>query len=387
MSEKWLLGGTMRFALIGAASLLLWTGMIQAQEETEAPLPLRAALFVQNRAGNQYQDKVDVLNDMITVNLTEKGFSVVDKADAISRFRESRNETDSVKKALSVVADVVQTGKSEAAVEDAVSGAAALRIANHLDADYLIMASLNSVGNDYKRFDGKGTIYGVSTETNVVTLRVALKVLEGNSGGSIAGDMVTVSESIQKSDMGEIASSDVVNRLLERAAKEIADKVGKKIERIRNTVVKAPNAVTVTVTTNVPGATVEADGAVLGTTPATLALPPGLHTVRLSREYFATWEKTVNIHEGQQLNVTLEFSEEGSRRYQSLEKFKAEMAMAQEANSADAKAKVLQAEGQKKMLENSHIQFEGKLDSLSIGDTKGATGAPGVVVQQQMEVK
>jgi hypothetical protein len=49
--------------------------------------------------------------------------------------------------------------------------------------------------------------------------------------------------------------------------------------------------------------TVELDGVALGSAPGIIPGRPGLHKIRLSREGFDPWERTINIYDGQNLRV------------------------------------------------------------------------------------
>jgi len=60
--------------------------------------------------------------------------------------------------------------------------------------------------------------------------------------------------------------------------------------------------------------TVEVDGIAAGTAPGTLQLRPGLSKLRLTREGFDTWERTVNVHEGLKLVAALKMSAAGYAR-------------------------------------------------------------------------
>ena len=348
-------------------------GRALAQEDVEAleKGPLRAAIFVQNRAGAAFKDRIDELNDLITTRLTEKGFTVMDRNDVIAKFREARDSEKIEQQALKFVNDVINLDKTESVVEDSVSGASALRVSQMLDANYLIFASLTSIGSETHTFKGDGTIYKTSNETTTVTLRVSLKVLEGNSGGTVYGDVVAVSERIATNAFSEVASTEVVSRLLDKGALQIADRIESKMERIRNVRPKTAQAVEFTISSNVEGASVELDGAVIGTAPSTFNAAPGLHQVRLSKENYATWERTVNIFPGQILNVSLEMSEEGLRRHrekQDVELTKrereTEMDIAKEQSKAEAQSEVLVAEGEKTKRENSYVKFKGEVDTL-----------------------
>src|SRR5690606_24466402 len=53
-------------------------------------------------------------------------------------------------------------------------------------------------------------------------------------------------------------------------------------------------------------ATVEVDGLAIGSAPGTFEVKPGLHKLRVTREGFAPWERTVNFVKGMTLNVAMQ---------------------------------------------------------------------------------
>ncbi|MEA1926843.1 MAG: PEGA domain-containing protein, partial [Candidatus Auribacterota bacterium] len=295
---------------------------------------LRAAIFVMNRAGDAYQNKIDVLNDLITAHLTEKGFSIIDKQVVVEKFREARDEDVEVKKTI----EALTNGTIDFSVEESMKDASALRLAQMIGADYLVMATINSIGHTTKKFKGGETIYGVDNEVTDYTLRVALKILEAGQGGSVYGDVVKVTERIPQTENLEIESSDIINNLLEEAAVEVADNIGGRVEEIRMAKVKHSGGVPFTIVTNgIDAVTVELDGAAIGSAssePVNFVAPPGIHMMRITKQWFIPWEKPVNIYADQQLNVTLELSDVGIERFKNLEGFKTEMAIAKEQSDA-----------------------------------------------------
>jgi hypothetical protein len=60
---------------------------------------------------------------------------------------------------------------------------------------------------------------------------------------------------------------------------------------------------------------VELDGIAIGSAPGAFQAYPGIHKLRLSREGFEPWERTVNIYDGQTLRVALQMSEAGYARW------------------------------------------------------------------------
>lgn len=335
----------------------------------ESPM-LRAAIFVQNRAGAEFQDQVDVLNDLVGTRLTEKGFSIIDKGVVVSKFRESR-ESDGRRNPGSDAP--LEAGKKEAKVEDAVADASALRIAQMIGADYLVIATINSAGRETRNFSG----YGTQTQTNIYNLRLALKVLEGNQGGSVYGDTVSVSERIAVGPNLSVESTDLIPKLLDAAARKIAENVSDKVERIRSVKVKSVPTVELTINCNVEGAVVELDGAAIGSAPGRFYAAPGLHQLRVTKEWLTPWERTVNIFPNQVISVSLELSEQGLGRYATIEQLKADLArnkqlsdvemkereaavgIAKEQSEAEAYAKKLISEGEKKRREESYERLEG----------------------------
>ena len=326
--------------LVVAAACLLYPLLAGAEPgsgKTEEKPLLRAAIFVQNRAGDKMQDQAAVLNDQLTARLTEKGFSVIDKSYVMAKFKESRGADDALNQKMKTLEQAMTLKKSETSVEDAVTGASALRIAQMIGADYLVVASIDSLSKETRAFNGEGTIYGSGNRSTVFNMRIALKVLEANRGGSVYADTVTVSERRVAGEHLEVASTDLLPKLMEAGARKVADRLAGKLERIRNAQLKPVPAVEFTVNSNVEGAVVELDGAVIGSTPGRFTAAPGLHQLRISKEWLATWERTVNVNQGQLLNVTLELSAEGGRRYAGIEKLKAELALKKQQNDMAVK--------------------------------------------------
>ena len=349
---------------------LIMSPLKAAEDEVEKPM-LRAAIFVQNRAGKAYDDKIDVLNDMITARLTNEGFSIINKHDVISRFREARDQEPQLKKTI----NKLESGN----IEDALKDASALRLAQMIRTDYMIFATITSIGHITKRFTGKNTSYGVNNEVTDFTMRITLKVMEADQGGTVYGDVVSVSERVAILDNLQIETSDIVNNLLDNGALQIAHNITDKVESIRNAKVNHTGSVPFIILTNIRngmvGAVVELDGAVIGSTNQEAGLflaPPGIHTIKISREWCRPWEKTINIFADQKMTIALELSEEGKSQWKDITNFEAEMAKkAAETDkiSAESYATRLTAEGEKAKLEASYDRIDtSKVERLSVGD-------------------
>ncbi|MBW7942230.1 MAG: hypothetical protein H3C64_07460, partial [Candidatus Kuenenia stuttgartiensis] len=125
----------------------------------------KAAIFVENRAGRQFDNKIAVFEDFITSRVAEKGFNVISRE---------------------VVTDSLKTYSPGAAKENRLdtllsNNTSALRLAQMMNADYLIAASISSFGTEKKKFKG----YGVETVNLVTNLRASYKILEGLQGSTL----------------------------------------------------------------------------------------------------------------------------------------------------------------------------------------------------------
>jgi hypothetical protein len=74
------------------------------------------------------------------------------------------------------------------------------------------------------------------------------------------------------------------------------------------------------------GVTVEIDGAVVGSSPGPLKTTPGLHQMRVTRPWMEPYTATVLINEGSSFDIALEMSEEGMRKWGSVEALRADLA-------------------------------------------------------------
>jgi hypothetical protein len=232
------------------------------------------------------------------------------------------------------------TTKLDQALSDNTS---ALRLAQNLGADFILIPSLTTYGTERKAYTGNG----ISTINVTHTLRVSCKIVEAGAGGALKGDMVTASKTIRQTSDLQVDSSEVVNELLDDAASQLADSLVRTAGSLPTEVAKDKQVnfsivcsmtdikdqpitvpdVQVTadkrvVKTNAPievqplDVTVELDGIAMGSAPGTFQAFPGLHKLRLSREGFKDWERTVNVYAGQKLRVALQMSDEGYARWE-----------------------------------------------------------------------
>lgn len=326
------------------------------KEEVAKPDSYTVAIVVTNRAGKIGDNQLGALEDYVTARVTELNVHVIS------------SETT-----LNAVGSMAPGAKENALDAQLAQSTSAIRLAQTLSATHLLQVSLSGFDSNKKTIDA----YGVKTTNDERTVRVTYKILDGTTGGSLAADTVRVTKVFQQSDQGlSDERSDVLNSLLDEAAQKVAGSLKRQIDRGRITTSVAQGMVAITLTTElmdvyVPdvrigaentvtiseskfkvsalSATVEIDGIAVGTAPGTLEVKAGLHKLRVVREGFKPWERTVNFTNGQKLNVGLEMSEAGYARWKDATAFMNDLKNG--AKLTDAEVKLL--EGKAKMFENS----------------------------------
>lgn len=323
----------------------------------------KAAIFVSNRAGKSFDDKVAPLEDYITTHVTDEGVSVISRETAI-------NAVGKLDPAATENALDAQLAQSTSAV----------RLAQNLGADYLLQVTLTGFDSAKRSIDA----YGVKAVNEERTLQVSYKVLDGTTGASLTADTVKVTKLVQQSSTSAEDHSNVLNELLNEAAAKVAVSLRARIDKGR---IPAPAAAqslaTVTIQTEaadlvIPdvrigventvtlseskfkvtplSVVVEVDGIAMGTAPGAIQVKPGLSKLRVTREGFKPWERTVNFVNGQTLTVALEMSEAGYARWKESTGFL--NGLKNGAKLTDAEVKVL--EGKAKMFEQSGFKVDTK---------------------------
>ncbi len=333
------------------------------QQEREAvSKTYKAAVFVSNRAGKDCDAKVSALEDYVTGQVTDLGISVISRETAANAVAQldgaAANATD---KALA-------------------EGSSAVRLAQTLGADYLLQVTLTGFDTAARTIDA----YGVQAVNVTDTARVTYKILDGQTGASLTADTVKVSKLVQQSQTSASAQADVLDELLAEASKKVAASLKTRIDAGRITAPSAAQGlVTVTIQTEAADLTipdvrigventvtiseskfkvsplsvnVEVDGISVGSAPGEITVKPGLSKLRVTREGFKPWERTVNFIKGQKLTVALELSEEGYARWKDSTAFL--NGLKNGAKLTDGDVKVL--EGKAKSLEQSGFKVDTK---------------------------
>ncbi|HQY06994.1 MAG TPA: PEGA domain-containing protein [Lacunisphaera sp.] len=346
-------------------------------EVAEKPAGVTVAIFTANRAGEVGDNELGALEDYITGKVTELNVHVIS------------GET-----ALNAVAGMAPGAKANALDAQMADSTSAVRLAQALGATHLLQVTITGFDSNKQTIDA----YGVKTINDERTARVTYKILDGNTGASLAADTVRATKVVQQSSGGlSDDRSGVLNDLLAEAAGKVATSLKRQIDRGRLTTSAAAGNVTVNFTTELADlyipdvridkdntvrmsedklkvsavATIEVDGLAVGTAPGKLTVKPGLHKLRVVREGYKPWERTVNFTNGQTLNVGLEMSEAGYARWKESTAFINDLKNG--AKLTDGQVKVL--EGQAKMFENSGFKVNTKEGiTINAGPTRSLFG-------------
>jgi hypothetical protein len=340
------------------------------QQDTPREGQRKIAIIVQNRGSVDLNDKVAALEDLVSSRVAGKGFSVISRDDVTRSLKDYSTGKD----------PNGELGGVDRSLED---GSSALRLAQNLGADYILVPSIVSLGTEKISYNGNG----ISTVNIAHKLRVTYKIVEAGQGGAVRGGAFISEKDIRQTGDLQTESSDIVNDLLDDAADQLADAIQQSGKTLPVEVAKAAmvnfsvactmtdprqqpiliSAISLTpdnkvVANNQPivvqamDVTVELDGIAIGSAPGTFQGRPGLHKIRLSREGFDTWERTINIYDGQTLRVALQMSDAGYARWMDTTGFLSTL----DNNRKLTDAEVQRIEGIGEFFKNSHYRVDTK---------------------------
>src|SRR5262249_28667699 len=153
-------------------------------------------------------DKVMVLEDMITSRVTDAGFHIISREDVIN----------SVKNFAEAGPNVGDEAEPGARLDKILSNnTSALHLAQNMNADYLLVASITTYGQDVLDFQ-EDTVRTHETES---TMRISYKLLDGAIGGSLTGDVVEAKVK-DLEQPGQSVHRDMINKLLDQSSTKLA---------------------------------------------------------------------------------------------------------------------------------------------------------------------
>ncbi|MBQ9432521.1 MAG: hypothetical protein IJU44_13320 [Kiritimatiellae bacterium] len=287
------------------------------------------AIFVKNHTKTAgMDDQVDGIRDRLAAEMSGMDFVIMDSAEIGAAFNRYK----------------ITTAEERAGLIDGLfTGGSVTRVAQMLGADYILTASIIGA-SEMQRVAG-------DREVTIYTLRMATKVLDATTGGSIYGKNWNNKRPVPKNNGDDPMGH--YDDLIDMWVQDTGADLTAARPRWRAPVADAGELATFSVTTTIDatiapleatvdatkpvkdelrlvagGITVEVDGAAIGSSGGTFRARPGLHQLRVSRQWMKPWVGTVNIADGAVFNVALELSDEGFRHYKNKEALRAEVALA-----------------------------------------------------------
>ena len=287
------------------------------------------AIFVKNHTKTAgMDDQVDGIRDRLAAEVAGMDFIVMDSAEIGAAFNRYKITTAEERAGL---------------IAGLFTGGSVTRVAQMLGADYILTASIIGA-SQMNRIAGDRAV-------TIYTLRMATKVLDATTGGSVYGKNWSNKQPVPQGNgddpMGHY--DDLIDMWVQEISEEMAAARPRWRAPIANTAALVPFTVTTTIDATIAplaatvdaskpvqeelrivagGITVEVDGAAVGSSGGTFYARPGLHQLRVSRQWMTPWVGTVNISSGAVFNVALELSDEGFRHYRNKEALRAEVALA-----------------------------------------------------------
>ncbi len=390
--------------LIIFASLLNFGGLhAQSAAPAAKETQRKVAIIVENRADASLNDKVSALEDLITSRVAGKGFAIINRDVILNALKTYTSvgvaaDLKSATTAKATLSPDHVTAHTEVAESDSAKVSAtpdttqldqnlsdntsALRLAQNLGADFILIPSITSYGTEKKSYTGND----IQTLNVTHRLRVSYKIVEAGLGGAVHGGSFVSENTTRDSANLQTDSTDTLNSLLDDAADQLAEAIVASGKSLPTEVAKAalvsfkivctmtdPRQQPILIDSlkldsggkvfgpNFAGGTmqpfdvtVELDGVAIGSAPGELKATPGLHKLRLSREDFQDWTRTVNIYNGQSLRVALNMSEAGYERWKDTFDFLVSLESSRKLTDAEVK----RVEGLAKMLSNSHFNVD-----------------------------
>ncbi|WP_200761684.1 PEGA domain-containing protein [Poriferisphaera corsica] len=379
------------------------TRVVEEEVIEEQPQARTVAIFVKNRAGKNFEDKLGAFESMIVGDITDMGFQTISPEDTAFALQ-SFAGTEDGKEIKPTELDQHLKNKSSA-----------IRLSQMLNADYLFIASISTYGQNNQHL--KRADLGIDRFVTNYKLRVSYKILDGNDGKSLTAGNVDASKQTQQSDSLQSIDSDVINTLIAEASQSLASKMKIKGATLTVADVKLNTDLpTIVVKPSIQGlrvpditvdkngqyqigtntlplqaidVDVELDGAIIGTAPGKLQASPGLHTIKVHHPNFKTWERVINIRPGMTLNVPLVMTDQANVKMKEMSAFLAQLKANQSLSDAQAEkikgfAQMLHQSGYR-IDQHSDTTVEKKINIDKKSDVKIDTDLAPTITQNNIE--
>jgi curli biogenesis system outer membrane secretion channel CsgG len=273
------------------------------------------AIFTRNLASTVPPKSTAVLEADLAACLAGSGASIISRSDVVNGV-------------AAFAGDSANSGGSDyesRAVEQALSDqSSALRLAQLLGADGIIIATITNYTNESRDFNDE--TLGVKSSVRSYSLGVACQILSGDNGASVFGGTLSAARNLKDSaDLTE--RTNPIDGLLRDASEKVCLEVARNagaMASITPSASIARSSVEVTLvasgleipdivingdgesvvgSTRLPlspvGARIYIDGVLSGAAPNTLSLSQGVHRLRIDHPLFSSLEEIVNVRGGE----------------------------------------------------------------------------------------
>ena len=294
------------------------------------------AIFTRNIASKIPPSGTGILEASLSARLSGAGASVISRSDVINGVARFAGDD----------ANSGGAGLESRAVEEALSNqASALRLAQLLGADGIIVVTLTRYNEDTRTFEA-GDLGVESTKVTTYDLGAAYQMLSGDNGASVFGGTVDAQRKLKEtSDFTQ--RTNPIDGLLDAASVKLSSEIAMNSSSMDSVVsstassrssvkleliasgLEVPDIVvnaqgeTVVGATRLPlspvGARIYVDGVLTGAAPSTLSLSKGVHRLRIDHPLFSPLEEIVNVRGGddvQTFTFAMVLSAEGRQEWE-----------------------------------------------------------------------
>ncbi|MBM4106018.1 MAG: hypothetical protein FJ257_06960 [Phycisphaerae bacterium] len=352
-----------------------------AAEGAASASAVRLAIFVQDVAPNVPDQKVEVLGSMLGSLLSSPDVEVIGREVVLNAVSELASAGPNRGTGDPKVTEVQRLLSDQAS---------ALALSRMLGADGLILATIDSLTEDERRFDDPSI--GTATTVVISTLMTSWSVVDGSTGGSVDSGMATARTQVRNT--AELRRSPAfLDDLLRDASRQIAPSVQRALRLgARRPAAAATSEVAVRfgiemldmtvpevvdrggewfITANrfplVPvGCNVLVDGVLAGTAPGEVRMTRGPHRLRIERPGIDPVDQFIVAREG--LAVTIPVQPDAAARRQWMEQATFFEALKDDAALREDQRTLIQ--GYAEFLRRSGVNVDtSSLQNLNIGGT------------------
>ena len=274
--------------------------------------------------------------------------------------------------------NVVGVNQNRSARGEAMPEASAKDLAKMLDADGVLTASI---------LEFTGEDIGVPAVAHALKVRLAMNLVDATTGETICGvDGVDVSKNYTAEKVRENTAT-LYEGLMHAAAAKGAEKLLAKVAA-SGWEPGAAEVAHVNFTCNVQGADVKVDGVAMGTIPAMVSVPKGVHNLVVEYPFCVPYATKAFFADGQTYNVVLQLDATGRERFKSEALFAETLDRIRKTGATDDYVRRTLADGTSQYWKNSAVKIEnGEVKDLKLAPPGGSeTVAPkSPTVDQLME--